>query len=247
MDFYERIRGLAANPVIEVLLATNGAVDPPFLRYLEMLIDSDAVSARLPARLLADQTATEAFLAVAAALRSYGLDIIATFGGLPKRAGWESVLRRIMGVLNTLEAPPLPRPLPPNMQQIRTVAELREAGRAFDLCIRHATHGGAGHWMRLLDGRSIYIVAPAQSVIAELRRVAPELWKIEEARRPSNRPIPPWTVRMLTTSLLEAGWRLTGTDPATAMVTLTARLDTDFEAWDRSLGATLRELNDAWA
>jgi hypothetical protein len=244
---YERLAAIAAGLVIEVLLASDKPLDAAYIRYVARLPEADAVIRRLPPRLLADQSATEALMAVVALLRAYRLDVDAALARLPKAAGVDAVYRRLAGLLGALEATPATRPLPPGVQQITTVAALREAGRSLGLCVRDAMHGGAEHWLRLVSDTSIYVIHNEPRILIEMRQVAPDLWMLGEAKRANNLMPPPGTMRALLTSFAASGWRLVDTDPMAALVTLACRSDKDFEHWDRSLGRVLSELDHEWA
>lgn len=244
---YERLASIAAGPLFEVLLAAGRPVDPLFVRYVERLAEADTAVQRLPPRLLADQTETESVIAVVALLRAHGLAVDRALAGLPQGAGLDAVVRRLRRLLNTLHAPPLPRPLPLGVRQIGTVAALRALGRSLDLCVKEALHGGADYWMRLVEGTSIFLILEDSVTLVELRRVGPDLWTLGDAKRASNRQPLPSTRRTLTASLTAAGWRLIDLDPVNALVTLAARTSEHFAECERDLGRLLRELESDWA
>jgi hypothetical protein len=247
-DLYVRAARVASGPFAEVLFRSARPVDAVWLRYLDELSNADQVVRRMPVKVLEDVSATEALLTIIAFLRSYTSDVDGTFADLPPSAGLAGIIRRVMCMLSAVEAPaPLPRALPPGLSQVTHVAGLREVGQRLRLCVGGATYGGADHWIKLAEGRSVYVVMEDPVALIELRRIGMDRWLLAEVRRERNRPMLPAAQRALIAGLVGAGWQLVGADPAEALVTLETRVDRQFEAWDRSFGELLADVDEECA
>jgi hypothetical protein len=246
-QFYKALAEASAGPFAKVIFATAKTIDDAFLRHLAALSRGDEVIRALPTRLLADVSAVEAATSLIALLRGYGTDAESALAGLPAKAGAAGVRRRLLKMLADLTAPPVPTPLPPGMTRITSVRELREVGCKLDLCVQKAMNGGADYWLRLVSGESIFAVLDEPAALAELRAVAPGVWRLMDVREKSNRIISQARRRALFGDLAEAGWKIVPVDPVHALMTLGTRDDDDFREWNQTLAETLRELDHEWA
>jgi hypothetical protein len=217
-------------------------VDGALLRHIEGLAKAEVAVRGLPASVLSDAGATDAIASLAAMLRAYGQDVDAALAGLPSRAGVVAIFRRLTDALSTLAAPLAPLPVPNGLRQVSTVGDLRALGRRLDLCVKDSLHGGAKHWMRLVEGRAIYLATDHPEGLIELRRAGPDLFSVADARRRGNGPMAPPHLRRICDELSESGWRFVPVEPANAWVTLGARVDLD-----RTFDQMLHALDNDWA
>jgi hypothetical protein len=246
-DVYRRVGAISVGPHSEALFASNADVDDRLLQHLEGLAEADEAIRLLPARLLVDPAAIAAVGSVLALLRAHGRNPAVVLADLPSRARLNSVEKRLREAVSTIEGPPLTVSPPSGFQHVMTVRELRAIGRNMKLCVAAPMHSGAEHWLRLLSGRSVYLICTEPVALIELRQVGPNLWQIGEARREANRVVVPSMRKAITTKLRKAGWLLIETDPAECLVLLASRTDADFAEWDRSIGAVLADLEHEWS
>jgi hypothetical protein len=242
-EFYESLAEAAAGPLCKVLFASEGRVDEMLIRHLATLKESDPALRRLPPKLLADKGATSAITAVLSVVRAYGGDGDRVFANLPESVGVQGIYKRLVEQVSLLEAAPAPSQLPREMQQIMTIGALRDVGKQLNLCVAKPVFGGAVHWMRLLDGQSIYILSDAPTCLIEMRRVAPGCWTFGDIRREENRQLAPAAMRAVTAALRAAGWSLVSVDPAEGLSTLATRSDSQFQIWQQTLGDALGEMD----
>jgi hypothetical protein len=243
VDFYPRLYAASLGPFASLLFDNGSNIDRRLLDWIDDLAVMDPAIQRLPHALIANPAVARSIGVLLHLLRAHGAN--ATIDGLGRGANVRAVLRRIVGVLDHLTAPDMQVPIPGGMRRVGTIGDLRDLGRQWGLCVATPLHRGAEHWMRLLDGTSIYLAStdPLSPILVELRRIAPGVWSVAEATGVGSHPLTPGAGSALHRRLSAAGIELVGKLPSDALVALASHAD----ALCGDLDATLAALGDDWA
>jgi hypothetical protein len=223
--FYGRVHAASFGPFASLLFDGGSKIDRRLLDWIDDLATMDPAIQRLPHKLIATPAVARSAGAVLRVLRAHGADV--DLGDLGPAATVQAVLRRLVRTLDRLPAPKVPFPLPDDMRAVADISDLRDLGRQWGLCVAGPMHRGAEHWLRLLDGTSVYLAStdPLQPMLVELRSIAPGLWSMAEATGLGSRPLTPGAERALRYKLAAVGIALVDKPPADALVALASHAD----------------------
>ncbi|MDP3416117.1 hypothetical protein [Falsiroseomonas sp.] len=240
--FYRRLHASSLGPFSRVLFDDGATIDHRLLDWIDDLAVMDPAIQRLPHALIADPTVARSIGALLHLLRAYGVG--APIDDLGRSVNVRGVLRRILGVLDHLPSPDVQVTIPEGMRRVNTVGDLRDLGRRWGLCVATPLHRGADHWMRLLNGVSVYLAStePLLPMLVELRGVAPGVWSVVEATGIGSRPLSPTAEKALHRRLSAAGIALVSRIPSDALVALASHA----EDLCGDLDAALAALGDDW-
>ncbi len=218
--FYERLGAIGSGPFGPALLG-GGPLDDARLGLFEAVLAMDPLVATLRGALPESTYQFEAADALIAFLRAHG----ALRDGdlrLPLKAGLAAVSRRLQRALARIPAPDPGFAAPPPFRLVSSTAELQRIGRAFANCVALPEWHAAQHWFRLLDGTGVYLVSDAPPLLAGLRRVAANVWMLDQIAGPKNEAPPKGARAALLRGLAAAGVRVVATDLQTALSRLDA-------------------------
>jgi hypothetical protein len=216
-SFYVRLAVLCGGPLGDLLLS-GGPLNEARFDWAEKLLQADPAVFRLRA-VLTRTSQIEAVDALVSYLRAHGAFEDGDLK-MPDGAGLAAVMRRLQRGLDRVEAPAPGFKLAPPFQIIRTVSELREAGKRLKNCVSDVRSYGAENWFRLGEGRLVYITSQAPPMLAAVRQVAPRLWHLEELEGLENELVEPDSRELFVGALRSAGVRLTGQTPFRALRSL---------------------------
>jgi hypothetical protein len=227
-SFYERLGVLCATPLAETLLS-GGPLNDARLHWAEALLSADPAVLQLRAVLAPRTSDIEAIDILVAFLRAHDAfqedDL-----GLPNGAGLPAVVRRFQTALDRIEAPSPGFELTTPFRIVRTVRELREAGKLLKNCLSDVRSHGAEHWFRLASGSAVYVVSDAPLMLSVIQQVAPGLWVLESLEGPENDLVEPGTKELLVNAIRSAGVGLVRQTPFRALRSLSsANRLVDFE------------------
>jgi hypothetical protein len=217
-EFYERLALLSGSPLADNLLS-GGPLNDSRLNRVEVLLAMDPVILSLPGiwnRPTYEIEATDTliqFLRGHEALRDGDLQI-------PKGGGLPAVLRRLQNALDRIEAPIPEFSLRAPFRIVRSVGELRDLGRTLENCLWGRRLGGTGHWFRLVEGTTVYVVGNAPPLLAAVQRAGRGLWKVDEVSGLQNENIGGDVREFLDESLRAAGVRIVRNMPSDALLSL---------------------------
>jgi hypothetical protein len=152
-------------------------------------------------------------------LRSYGA-IGECDLDLPKTARVGAILRRLLRGLYAVRAPIPPFSVPAPLLLVATIGELRDVGRKLRNCIAQNGSFGSNYWFSLADGSVVYLASEEPPLLIALRRVAPDLWHIEQIGGPKDAPPSVALQRSIEQKLKDAGARLVSVNPSYALSNL---------------------------
>jgi hypothetical protein len=215
-SFYERLSKHCWGPLSDLLLE-GGLLNERRLDRVEALLKMDPVIISMRGILDRPMYEIEAIDILLAFLRAHGAFEKAD-SELPNEAGLPAVLRRLQKALDRIEAPLPDFALPPPFRIVRTIGELRIAGRLLNNCVRHIRALGTDHWMQLASGTTVYVTTiDTPQMLVALRKVGPGLWALDEVRGPDNGSVEGDARTMLIDALRVAGVRLLRDTPSNAL------------------------------
>ena len=216
-SFYERLGALCRGPFGPALL--SGDLTETRLEFFEALPAMDAVTVSLHAAFPEIEHIAKSVDTIVTLIRAHG-----TIGEcdlhLPKRAGMNAVLRRLLQGLYAVRAPPPPFTVPAPFRHVQTIGELREIGQRFENCLASIGHFSTTHWFDLANGSAVYLIADDPPLLIALRKVGPDLSYIEEIAGPKDAAPSTTSRRSLEQTLIKAGCRLVPMNPGYALCNL---------------------------
>jgi hypothetical protein len=108
---------------------------------------------------------------------------------LPKNAGMNGLLRRLLHSVDALHAPEPPFTIPPPLSLVGSIDELRRVAGIYRNCLREIGHYSAALWFDLVEGNMVFLTSEGPSVLIALRKVGWNLWLFEQMEGPRDRPV----------------------------------------------------------
>lgn len=215
--FYERVAAACRTPFGDWLL--GGDLDDARLSHTEALLNMDPFVAAMHAALPNPLYLARSVDAVLAFLRSHDALAEAELR-LPPRAGLRAILRRLQRALDGIPAPFPGFALDPPHRLVGTVGELRRLGAELGNCVADPRAFATDHWFRLLDGSTVFISCDEPAFLASLRRVGPNLWRLDQVSGAKNGAVGEQARDRLIGALRAAGARVLDHDPSHALSSL---------------------------
>ena len=192
--FYRRLGAIASGQFGSAFLA--GRLSDQRLDFYEMVATMDPAVVAVCDALEESQRLAESVDVLVKFLRSHKAITDADLCLVPG-AGINALLRRLQRSFDAIRAPDPGFHPPVGWRIIETIRELRSVGREFENCLNSRAPYAVKHWLRLVDGTGVYIINEKERVLVALRRVAGNLYCVDEAAKSDNEDVAPHVVRAL--------------------------------------------------
>jgi len=231
---YLRLNAALHGPASALLLSTS-TIHPANLDMLEQ-VGADRVLLAARKAVGHDSSRGRALRDTLAYLRALG--VADEIEALPQGSGWTAIQRRIERDFGRVPVPLPNFDAPPGWHPLASVAAVMSVGRRFENCLARWTTFSAAHFMRLILGEAMVLIADAPApLLVEVERIGPQVWRLGSVVGRNNKSadtdVQEALFNALSASMKAAGHTLLNGNPVYDLDAVLHRDDDLNRGWER--------------